>query len=155
MKSNSGITIIEMTLYIGIVALISSSLVGLYIQIIQMKSKATAIQEVNESVRLAASRLDYEIRSAKSINSVGSSLSLSFADSSRNPTIFSLVNDRILLNVGVSTAYITSNLITITNFTLTNLSSGDSNSQNIRYSISGSYLGNDATVTSSAEVRSK
>lgn len=155
MKSNSGITIIEMTLYIGIVALISSSLVGLYIEIIKLKSKATAIQEVNETIRLAASKIEYEIKSAHSIISVGSSLSLAFTDSSRNPTTIALDNGRIRFSVGSSIAYITSNLVNINTFTLTNLSSGDTLSQHVRYTLSGTYLGNSASITGSAEVRSK
>jgi len=155
MKLNAGVALIEMILYIGIVVLISSSLVGLYIQIIQLRSQSTAIQEANESVRLAASKIEQEIRLAKSINSVGTSLSLSFSDSTRNPTIIDLNNGRIRFSVGSSVAYITSNLVTINTFTLTNLSTGDSKSQNIRYTISGSYQDNSASITGSAEIRSK
>jgi type II secretory pathway pseudopilin PulG len=155
MKSQLGFTIIEMTIYIGIVALISSSLTGLYINIIKLKSNATNIQEVNESVRLASAKIGHEIRQAKSINGVGTSLSLAFAESARNPTIFALSNGRIRMTVGTSIAYITSNLVNIGTFSLTNLSSGDSLAQNIRFTIVGTYLGNEATITNSSEVRSK
>ena len=155
MKHKLGFTLIEMILYIAIVALISSALVSLYIQIIQLRSRATAIQEVNESVRLAAAKISYEIRQANKINSVGTSLSLSSTETGRNPTIFDLNNGRIRMTVGTSVAYITSNLVTITAFTPTNLSSGDSLSQNVRFSLSGSYQKNEASITSSAEIRSK
>jgi type II secretory pathway pseudopilin PulG len=155
MTSKSGVTIIEMILYIGIVALISTAMVSLYINIIRLRSKATAMQEVNESVRLAAAKISYEIRQAHTILGVGSSLRLDMIDSSRNPTIFELNSGRIRLTVGTSVAYITSNLVNIDTFSLTNLSSGDSLAQNIRFTISGSYLDNTASITSSAEIRSK
>ena len=146
---------IEMIIYVAIVSIISTSITGLYIHIIRLRAQASSTQEVNESVRLAASKIDYEIRQAKSINSVGTSLSLSSSDSARNPTIIDLSNGRIRFTVGTSTAFITSNQVTINTFTLTNLSTGDSKSQNVRYIISGTYLGNSASITSSAEVRSK
>lgn len=146
---------IEMIIYVAIVSIISTSITGLYIHIIRLRAQASSTQEVNESVRLAASKIDYEIRQAKSINSVGTSLSLSSSDSARNPTIIDLSNGRIRFTVGTSTAFITSNQVTINTFTLTNLSTGDSKSQNVRYTISGTYLGNSASITSSAEVRSK
>jgi type II secretory pathway pseudopilin PulG len=155
MKSQSGITLIEMILYIGIVALISSSLVGLYIQIINLRSSATAIQEVNESIRLASTKLAYEIRQAHPILGVGSSLRLDMVDTSRNPTIFDLNSSRIRMTVGTSIAYITSNLVNIDTLTFTNLSSGDSLAQNIRYTIDGHYLGHNASITNSVEIRSK
>ncbi len=155
MRQQQGVTIIEMILYIGIVALISTSMVGLYIKIIQLRSKATAIQEVNESVRLAAAKISYEIRQSQSIRGVGASLSLNMADASRNPTTFALVSGRIQMKVGTSTADITSNLVNINSLTFTNLSSGDSLAQNIRFAVNGNYLDNVATITNSAEVRSK
>ena len=155
MKKQLGITIIEMTLYIAIVALISTSLVTLYIQIIQLRTRATAIQEVNESIRLVSSKISQEIRQANKINGIGTSLSLSSIEVGRNPTTFELNNGRIRMTVGTSAAFISSNLVDISEFTLTNLSSGDSLSQNVRFTITGSYLNNTATITNSVEVRSK
>jgi type II secretory pathway pseudopilin PulG len=154
-KQNQGLSMIEMIIYIAIVSIISTSITGLYIHIIRLRSLASASQEVNESIRLAASKIDYEIRQAKAINSVGTSLSLFSNNSARNPTIIDLNNGRIRFSVGSSTAYITSNLVNINAFTLTNLSTGDSKSQNVRYTISGTYLGSSASITSSSEVRSK
>lgn len=155
MKKQLGITIIEMTLYIAIVALISTSLVTLYIQIIQLRTRATAIQEVNESIRLVSSKISQEIRQANKINGIGTSLSLSSIEVGRNPTTFELNNGRIRMTVGTSAAFISSNLVDISEFILTNLSSGDSLSQNVRFTITGSYLNNTATITNSVEVRSK
>ena len=55
----------------------------------------------------------------------------------------------------VTLAYITSNLVNISAFTLQNLSSGDSLTQDVRFTITGVYNNNSATVTNSAEIRSK
>ena len=155
MKPQSGVTLIEMILYIGIIALMATAMVGLYIEIIRLRARATDIQEVNESVRLAATKIGYEIRRAKSINGIGSSLSLVSGEAGRNPTIFYLNNGRIQMTVGSSIAYITSNLVNISTFNLQNLSSGDSSTQDVRYTVTGVYNGNSATVIDSAEIRSK
>lgn len=154
-NSQSGVTLVEMTIYIALVALISTSLVTLYIQIIKLKSKSISIQEVNESIRLAASKIDFEISQASRINSIGTSLSLASTEAGRNPTIIDLHAGRIRLTVGASTAYITSNLVNIDTFTLQNLSTGDSTAQNVRFTISGSYGESDLSITSSTELRSK
>ena len=155
MKSQSGTTLIEMILYIGIVALMATAMVQLYIEIIRLRARATDIQEVNESIRLAASKIGFEVRRADAINGVGSSLGLMSIESGRNPTTFDLNNGRIRMTVGTSVAYITSNLVNISAFTLQNLSSGDSLTQDVRFTITGVYNNNSATVTNSAEIRSK
>lgn len=155
MNNQRGLTLIEMIIYIALVSTLSTSIVGLYIHIISLKSQALVMQEVNDSVRFAAARIDSEIRRAVSVLGVGDSLSLITPDTQRNPTSFELADGRILMRAGATSAYITSNLVTITNLSLTNLSSVDGKSINIRYSLSGLYQDRTATVTGSAELRSK
>lgn len=166
-----GFTLIELTIYIGIVALMSTAIVGMYINISQLKLKTQVWQEVNDSLRLVSTRLNQEIKMAKSINSLtASTLSLQFADSTRNPTTFDLTSGVIRMGVGTtgvcsaaSPCPITSNTVNITGFTLTNLSSGDSKTINIRYNIAGQYkITNGVSQSSysnsiqgSSEVRSK
>lgn len=150
-----GVTLVEMILYVALVAIISTSLIGLYINIIRLRQESVHIQEVNAAIRLAAAKIGYEIRSAKSILGVGDSLSLATFDPDRSPTTFSLNNGQIIMSVGSSSYPLTSNLVTINSFVLTNLSAGGTASAHVRYTISGSRQGKTSSVTSSAEMRSK
>jgi hypothetical protein len=81
----------------------------------------------------------------------------------RNTTIFDLNSGNVRMTVGSTVASLNSNLVNISSFVVTKLSSGDSKTANINYTVTGNYInpGGRAefdyatTIEGSAEVRSK
>jgi len=164
MKKESGLTLIEIIIYIAIVGLMSTALTMMMMNIMSLKSKTMVMQEVNSSLRLIVDKLNYEIKNAKSLNSTtASSVTINTQDSTRNTTIFALNTGNIRMTVGSTIANLNSNLVNISAFTITNLSSGDGKTANINYVITGNYINPggrsefnySATMEGSSEVRSK
>lgn len=164
MKRNSGMTLIEIILYIGIVGFMSTALMSMMMNIMSLKSKSVAMQEVNSSLRLISDKLNFEIKNAKSLGAItASSVTLNTTDATRNTTVFNLNTGNIRMSVGSSVGNLNSNLVNISAFVVTNLSSGDSKTSNINYVVTGNYINPggrsefnySATVEGSAEVRSK
>lgn len=144
-----GFTLIELLLYIGIISIFLTGAILFAWDVIYGRVKSSVQREVGANIRLASKRISYEIRSATGINlASGSTLSLGMADSSRNPTIFSLSGGRVYIGYGSSGSCptsspcaLTSNLVTIPTLIFTNRSTGSS-SYNIEF---------DITVDSNAE----
>lgn len=171
MKKQSGITLIEIIIYVAILSLISTAFITISINMISLKAKSVSQQEIGSSLRFISQKINYEVRNAKLILfTTPSSLTLVSFDSSRNPTIFDLNNGNIRMGFGTTgdctitnPCILNSNLINISNFTVINLSSGDSKTQNIDYTVSGNYINNSGrqefnasgSVTDSVEVRSR
>ena len=166
-----GMTLIEIIIYVAIISLISTAFIMISINMMSLKTKSVSQQEINSSLRFISQKINYEIRNAKSISSTTpSSLILIPFDNARNPTVFDLNNGNIRIGFGstgdcpvTNPCILNSNLIKISNFTIINLSSGDSKTQNINYTISGDYINNSgrqefnafSSITDSIEVRSK
>lgn len=162
----SGFTLIELILYTALLATFIIGAVLFAWDIIYSGEKSSVLQELNHNLRFAAKRISFEIRSAQSINSLtSSSISLAMSDSARNPTVIDLSGGRIRIGFGslgpcpISVpCFLTSNDISITNLTFTNLSSGGS--INVNSSIRGETSGNrpeyqaSQTIKGSGEVRS-
>lgn len=167
---NKGMTLIEIIIYVAILGLVATSFMTMSLNMISLNNKSVAQQELSANLRLISEKLAYEIKNAKSVSAVtSSSLTLNSRDSARNQTKFDLNTGDIRMGFGVggscpasSPCPLNSNLVNISNFTITNLSSGDSSSENISFSITGNYINNsgraefDATQTihGSQEVRS-
>lgn len=168
---NKGITLIEIILYVAILSLISTAFITMSINIMSLKTKSISQQEIGSNLLLISQKINHEIRNAKSISSTTpSSLTLALSDNARNPTIFDLNNGNIRMGFGTTgncpvtnPCILNSNLINISEFTITNLSSIDNKTQNIRYTLSGNYINTsgrsefDASgfIKDSIEVRSK
>jgi len=168
---NKGITLIEIILYIAILSLISTAFITMSINIMSLKTKSISQQEISSNLRFISQKINYEIRNAKSISSTtASSLTLVSFDNSRNTTVFDLNNGNIRMGFGAvgncpvtNPCVLNSNLINISDFTIINLSSGDSKTQNIDYTISGNYINPSGRqefnasgfIKDSIEVRSK
>jgi len=170
-RSKNGFTLIEVILYVGIIAYLMTSLVQFTINLFTVKNKSGVQQEVGSALLFVSSKLSYEIRQAKGINSATpTSISLSVFDPARNPTVFDLNNDTIRMGVGpsgscssTSPCPLTGSKIIITAFNLTNLSTQDTTTSNIRYQLIAAYHSPSArsefvysaSLTGSAEIRSK
>jgi len=136
-----GITLIETIIYIAILGFVSTSFMVMSLNLISLKTKSVANQEVTANLRYLTSRLNYEIRNAPAFVSISpTSLSLS------NSRLIDFTNGNLRLGVGISgdcsvssPCNLNSNLVNVSNFSLVNLSSGDSRTQNIQYSFTVSY----------------
>ncbi len=167
-KQMQGNTFIELILYVGLIVIFITGAIRFSWDIVLSSSKSMVQREVNQNLRFAASRLSYEIRNAQTINSVtATDLCLSSATPLRNPTRIYLSSGRLRIAWGGGTANctsmtndqpLTSNLVTVSGLTFTNLSSG--NAHNIRYAFTVSSTGNreewqkTETYASTVELRS-
>ena len=170
MNKQAGMTLIEIIIYVAILGFVATAFMTMSINIISLNNKSVAQQELASNLRYVTERINYEIKNAKSISSTtASSLTLTSRDSSRSPTVFDLNSGNIRMGFGVggscpasAPCVLDSNLINISAFTVTNMSSGDSSTQNIEYSITANYINPSgrsefnaaSTVSSSQEIRS-
>lgn len=165
MKKESGFTLIELILYISIVALVLNTMVYFAWNIIGGSVKSNSQQEVFSQARFISERIKYEIRNANGINSVAAtSISLAVDPPANNPTIISLSGNKLQIKQGGSSAVDLNSADTaITNVNFVDYTSSDNKTKNIQLSftisdLTGSsrqeYKVSDITVQSSAEVRS-
>lgn len=166
-KSYLGFTFIELIIYVALLTIFISGTITFAWDAIYSQNKANIQEEAVESARLALARIAFEIRNASAINSITtSSITLANADAARNPTVFDLTGGRIRIGFGstgscpISTpCFLTSNLITVSNLTFTNLSIGNSININFSLTVSAAGARNEwqisQTYTSSAELRSQ
>ena len=154
-----GFTLIELLLYMGLVALFLTATIYFAWDVVLGNVKAGVHQEVQENLRSAAHRIQFEIRNADSINTVSPILSLT-APSPNNPTEFRLSNGTLEIKQGSgSWTPITSSAVEVTSLTFTDLT--DTSSENIRFILtirhrnpSGrSEWEKEATIESSAQIR--
>jgi type II secretory pathway pseudopilin PulG len=127
-NKNSGFTLIEFLIYIGIVggALVVAG--AITFNIMFGKAKLGAIEEVSQNARFAMEFIAERVRNAELVNtptvgSSGSTLSLQMADAAKNPTVFDLTSGavRITEGAGAATA-ITATEVTVTDMIFTNIS---------------------------------
>lgn len=144
--SRGAFTLIELLLYMGLVAIFLVGLTYFAWDVILGNVKAGAHQEVQESLRFAAHRIQVETRSAESINTSESDFGVNLA---ANPgTMLSLSGSapyhpaQLRVEQGVlqikrgagSWIPLTSSLVEVTNLTFTNLT--DESTENIRFVLS-------------------
>lgn len=171
MKQQQGITLIEIIIYVAILGFVATAFMTMSINMLSLKSKSISQQEISSNLRLLSQKINYEIKNAKSISNANSNnITLILSDPSRSPTVFELDNGNLRMGFGstgscpsTSPCILNSNLVNISAFSVTNLSSGDTLSQNIKYTLSGNYKNTsgraefdaEASLTDSVELRSK
>lgn len=167
--TRDGFTLIELILYIALVAICLSGTIVFGWDIVFAGAKSNVQREVHSNIRLASRRIAYEIRNASAIRSVSSNaLCLASATSARNPTRIYLSNSQLRIAWGggstdctgmTNDQALTSNAVTVSSVTFTNHSSG-SDTFNIQFSLTVSKTGarpewqQSQTYQSSAEIRS-
>ena len=123
-------TLIEILIYTTIVAIFLVTAINFSLDIIEGKTKARSMREVQQNTRFAIERMTQEIRRAEGINLAESVfdahpgiLSLAMPEADKNPTIFDLSFGALRMTQGSSTPEILfSNQVEATNLIFTNLS---------------------------------
>ena len=142
LKSQKGFTLVEMLLYVVIVSIFVTAMVSFAWDAIYGRVKSYTHQEVNQNIRLASKRINFEIRNASGVNTAsGSTLDLAMSDSSLNPTVIDVSSGRLRIGYGSAgpcptsaPCNLTSNIVNVSNLTFTNLSVSP-DSINIKFSI--------------------
>lgn len=163
--NNKGFTLIELILYVAIVTLLLSALVPFAWNIIEGGAKSATQQEVFSNARYISERIKYEIRNATGINSVSSTqISLITDNAATNPTVISSSSGMLTLKQGSgSPVALNSPNASVSAFTFTNYTSGDSATKHIQFvfTMKANYPGatnrqefnETTTIEGSAEIR--
>lgn len=164
MHNQKGFTLIELILYMAIVAFILGSLVTFAWNIIGTQAKSATEQEVFSSARYVSERIKYEIRDASGINSVTpTSISLANSVVSKNPTVIDLSGGKVRIKYGASgVVNLNSTDTNVSSLVFTNYTSGDNKTKNIQftftlqsnYSTSRQEYIETTSIRGDAEVRS-
>jgi type II secretory pathway pseudopilin PulG len=157
LKNNRGSTLVELLIYIAIVAVVVSSLLYFGVSIFSYRNKSFAEQEVQANVRVALREISRLVRSASSTDDIidPGQLSLRMSDITKDPTVISTTIDQILQvqEKAQLARTITSKNVKVTKLKFTNLS-GKSDIANIKIEMTIAYnnLSNDINYNYSEDV---
>ncbi|KKR81113.1 MAG: hypothetical protein UU73_C0003G0013 [Candidatus Daviesbacteria bacterium GW2011_GWA1_41_61] len=165
MRTAQGFTLIELILYVAIMAIVSTALIPFAWNIIGTGVKSAAEQEVFSQARVVSERIKYEIRNATGINNVtSSSISLAKSEASLNPTVIDFLAGKIRISQGGGGAVnLNSSDTNMTSLTFTNYTSADNKTKHIQFifTMEDNYTGlrqeynvPPITVEGSVEIRS-
>ncbi len=142
-QQQAGFSLIEMILYIAIVAIFISGAVLFAWNIMYGRIKSQVQLDVNYNLHFLTQRISYELKNAVSIYSItGSEICLQMAETNRNPTRIYEQNGTLRTAWGggstnctsmTNDVQLSSDEIAITSISFTNLSQGIS--KNVRFSI--------------------
>ncbi len=127
-KSLTGFTLIELIIYVVIVASILVVATNFGFRIIEDRTRTVADREVQQNARFALGRIIRAIRATSAINTplegaTSTVLSLAMADSNLDPTIFELKDNTLQVSVGAGDPTpLTSDQVNVTNLLFTNTS---------------------------------
>lgn len=146
MNHKESFTLVEVILYVAIFSIFIGGLILFLWESVFAQVKSNSQQEVADNLRIVSERITYEIRNAASIDSLSSSsISITTADASRNPTVFDLSDQKIRIGYGSSGACpasnpcdLTSNLVVVDSLNFEDYSELDDRSI-IRYTINMSF----------------
>ncbi|MFQ6083749.1 MAG: hypothetical protein ACE5WD_10355 [Candidatus Aminicenantia bacterium] len=127
-KASNGFTLIELIIYIGIVAGVLLVVLNFGWEIIYGDVKSQTIREVQQNMRFSMEKINESILGAKTISSppFGSSsdsLSLTMQDLNLDPTIFEVINNKLTITQGGDGPYeLTNDRVRVDNLNFTNVS---------------------------------
>lgn len=132
MTNKNGFSLIELILYVALLAIVVTTMVVFGVNVVLIRSKVRVEQEVIANARLASERINFEIRNASGVNSVGAqSISLANSDATKNPTVISFSAGRITIGWGSGgncpttlPCFLTSNKVTVQSLIFADMSSG-------------------------------
>ncbi|MDO8498666.1 MAG: prepilin-type N-terminal cleavage/methylation domain-containing protein [bacterium] len=158
-----GFTLIELILYVAIVAIVLGSLIPFAWNIIGGEVKSQTDQEVSSQARIVSEKIKTEIRNAKDFVSIIPPATLNLTDINNNSVVITLSAGKVTLNRGGAGATaLNSDNTNVPALTFTNYTSADYKTKNIQFvfTIDDNYSGtrqeynaSPLTVESSAEIR--
>lgn len=126
----SGFSLIEIVLYLGVGAILLGAVTSFYFSLEALAVKNQTILEVEEVGQAALAVMLQSVRSAVDVNGLArgvtaNDLSLRFADSSRNPTVFNVANGALRIREGRSNGPValTPPRLRVTRFSVRNVAS--------------------------------
>lgn len=168
-NTQNGFTLIELIIYIALIAIFISGAIRFGLTIVYGNAKSNVQREVNQNLRLIANRISYEIRNASAVNSIlTTDVCLANTDASRNPTRIYQSSGTLRIAWGGGSTdctamtydeQLSANSITVSNLTFVDHSSG-SLTHNIEYTFTISSTGDreewqkSETYNSTVELRS-
>ncbi len=164
--ARTGFTLIEVILYVALLAIVLTGVVAVAWDMIYAQVRARTQQELAHQLRFAAERIRYEIRNSTTVTLVSATdISLAQTDALRNPTVIRLTSGRLQIGWGsagscpsTNPCYLTSDAVTISDLTFSDLSAGTL--KNIGFVMTGTTTGshkefqNTQTLQSAAQVLS-
>ncbi|MBI4272839.1 prepilin-type N-terminal cleavage/methylation domain-containing protein [Candidatus Uhrbacteria bacterium] len=127
-KSTAGFTLLELLLYLSLVAVILLVITSLWGSVLAARVKNQTITEVGQQAVQALQLITQITRNAESIttpvaNATSSSLILNVIDAAKDPTIINVSNGALQITEGSSTAIaLTNTRVTLSNLLFGNLS---------------------------------
>jgi len=137
-KSGAGFTLVELMIYIALVAGILIAATSFAWNIINSRTKAFVIQEVEQNGRFIMERLTQEIHQATQITSPApgvsdSSLVLVMRNNQNDPTTFTLNTNRIVITQGNDPSLpLNSDQVLVTDLQFINYSTPNSRTNNVK-----------------------
>ena len=145
MKKVKSFTLVEMILYIGLVSIFVVSLASFLSFFTQAKNKSSTIEEVNQQAVFISSYIEQLIRDSDSISlpakttSAATTTLVSTKFPTRSPIVISLSGGKLLVSeAGAGGVQISSDKVTISNLSFTNLSQSSTNG-NLQYQYQIAY----------------
>jgi type II secretory pathway pseudopilin PulG len=126
----SAFTIVEVILYMGIVAIMSGTIIPMLVSATESRQRQDAIALVEQNGQQLIQSIIIEVRNAERIiePSTGSSgiiLTLQHKEESKNPTIFALSDGALVMIQGKEKSILSSPLVGVTSFAVDNVSPSD------------------------------
>lgn len=146
-NNKSGLTLIELLLYIAIFSIIITAVVSVGISATAQRVRNNAVAEVDYQGEAVMSYITQTIRNSQTLNSptpnnASENISINTINSANNPTVFDSVSDgarqRIRVREGSPTVdnYLTNNRVTVTNISFVNSTvNGGRDSIRIQYTL--------------------
>lgn len=116
LKKSSGFTIIELLIYISIVAVATTIFTSFTVDVVRAAGRALAVKEVSQGSRLILSRITQEIKTAKSVSAIDSD-SIQLIDVSGSPVTISFdsVNHAVSYSDSNGSSLISPTTVRVTN----------------------------------------
>lgn len=144
-----GFTLVELIIYVSIISLIGTAAVHYTLGVSQARNKNEVTQQIQANGRTALQLVSQRIRGATGLNVASSTfdaspgvLTLTFATSTKNPTVIDLTSENGQLRIQEGTTapvIITPATMQITNLTFTDLTSSSARA-NVRVQFTIEYI---------------
>lgn len=160
-EMQKGFTLVEIILYVGIMAIVFSAIVPFTWSVIENGSKSAVQQEVFDNARFISEKIKFEVLRASGIATVSAN-SLSLTDFAPDTTtVIDLSGGNVRINKnGGGAVNLNSQNVAVSDLTFTNYSSTDNRTKNVDFTLTASESGvrqefhSSISIRGSAEVRS-